>query len=91
MLTDAGVPCGLIFTLDKIFGDPQVLHRQMLKELDHPRAGKLQVTGIPVKLSETPGEIITAPPVVGQHTREIISKLGYKDQEIEEFIRENVI
>ena len=63
ILKDAGVPCGPIYSVDKIFSDPQVLHREMMKELDHTKAGKIKVTGIPVKLSETPGEVKTAPPV----------------------------
>ncbi|HEC41171.1 MAG TPA: CoA transferase, partial [bacterium] len=42
-LTDAGVPCGPIYTIDKVFTDPQVLHRQMLKKLDHPKGGKVMV------------------------------------------------
>lgn len=91
ILTDAGVPCGPIYTLDKIFTDPQVLHRQMLKELDHPKAGRIKVTGIPIKLSDTPGEIKTAPPVLGQHTQEILSELGYSDQEVEELHQGKVI
>ncbi len=91
ILNDAGVPCGPIYTVDKIFADPQVLHRQMLKELDHPRIGKVKVTGIPVKLSETPGEVITAPPVLGQHTHEILAELGYSSQDVEKLTQEKVI
>ncbi len=91
ILNDAGVPCGPIYTIDKIFADPQVLHRQMLKELDHPRAGKVKVTGIPVKLSETPGEVTTAPPVLGQHTHEILAELGYSSQDVEKLTQEKVV
>jgi len=91
ILTDAGIPCGPIYTVDKIFADPQVLHRQMLKELDHPKAGKIKVTGIPVKLSDTPGEVKTAPPGLGQHTDEILTELGYSGQEVEKLRQEKVI
>ena len=91
IITDAGVPCGPIYTVDKIFADPQVLHREMVKELDHPKAGKIKVTGIPIKLSDTPGEVETAPPVLGQHTQEVLTELGYSDQDLEKLKQENVI
>ncbi len=91
ILTDAGVPCGPIYTVDKIFADPQVLHREMVKELDHPKAGKIKVTGIPIKLSDTPGEVETAPPVLGQHTQEVLTELGYSDKDLEKLKQEKVI
>ena len=91
ILTDAGVPCGPIYTIDKIFADPQVLHRQMLQELNHPTAGKIKVAGIPVKLSDTPGEVKSAPPVLGQHTEEILTALGYSDKDVTKLKGEKVI
>jgi formyl-CoA transferase/CoA:oxalate CoA-transferase len=91
ILTKAGVPCGPIYTLDEIFTDPQVLHREMVKELDHLKAGKIKVTGIPVKLSDTPGEILTPPPILGQNTKEILLELGYSYKDIEKFYQEKII
>lgn len=91
ILNDAGVPCGPIYTVDKIFADPQVLHRQMMVELDHPKAGTIKVTGIPVKMSETPGEVHTAPPLLGQHTAEILRGLGYSAGEIEDLKKAKII
>ena len=91
ILTDAGVPCGPIYTVDKIFADPQVIHRQMMVELDHPRAGTIKVTGIPVKLSDTPGEVKTAPPFLGQHTQEVLGGLGYSAKDIEELRQAKII
>jgi formyl-CoA transferase/CoA:oxalate CoA-transferase len=91
ILEDAGVPCGPIYSVDKIFSDPQVLHRQMMKELDHTKVGKVKVTGIPVKLSDTPGEVKTPPPFLGEHTQEVLKDLGYGDQDLEKLRKENVI
>jgi formyl-CoA transferase/CoA:oxalate CoA-transferase len=91
ILKDAGVPSGPIYSVDKIFADPQVLHREMMKEMDHTKAGKIKVTGIPVKLSDTPGEVKTPPPFLGEHTQEILEELGYSGQDLEKLRQEKVI
>jgi crotonobetainyl-CoA:carnitine CoA-transferase CaiB-like acyl-CoA transferase len=91
ILTDAGIPCGPIYTVDKIFSDPQVMYRQMVAELHHPKAGTIKVTGNPVKLSDTPGEPSVAPPLLGQHTQEVLERLGYSAKEIEELKQAKLI
>jgi len=91
LLEDAGIPAGPIYTLDKLFADPQVLHRKMMIELQHPKAGRIKVTGVPVKLSETPGEISAPPPLLGQHNKEVLKDLGYSTEEIEKFIADKVV
>jgi formyl-CoA transferase/CoA:oxalate CoA-transferase len=91
LLEDAGIPAGPIYTLDKLFSDPQVLHRKMMVELTHPKAGKIKVTGVPVKLSEAPGEITTPPPLLGQHNKEVLKDLGYSAEEIEKLIADKVV
>lgn len=78
MLEDEGIPTGPIYKLDEVFSDPQVLHREMVVEIDHPKAGKIKVTGIPVKLSDTPGEIKYPPPLLGEHNEEVLRDLGKK-------------
>jgi CoA:oxalate CoA-transferase len=71
--------------------DPQVLHRQMIVEVEHPQAGRVKQIGIPIKLSETPGEINHPAPSLGQHTEELLKELGYDRQAIESLRREKVI
>lgn len=91
ILNEAGIPCGPIYNMDQVFSDPQVLHREMVKEIDHPTVGKIKVTGIPIKFSETPGEILTAPPVLGQHTKEILAALGYTKEDIEKMYNDGIV
>jgi crotonobetainyl-CoA:carnitine CoA-transferase CaiB-like acyl-CoA transferase len=91
LLTGEGIPCGPIYTVDDIFKDPQVLHRDMLKEVPHSKAGKVKVTGIPVKLSETPGELLLGPPLLGEQTEEILKELGYDQTEINQFKKDKVV
>lgn len=91
ILDNAGVPNGPINTIDKVVNDPQVLAREMIMEIDHPVEGKLKVPGIPIKLSETPGDIRMTSPLLGQHTEEILKELlNYDDKKIEELKKENI-
>jgi len=90
-MQEAGIPCAPVNTLDRVVIDPQVLQRRMLVEVDHPTAGRIQVPGIPVKLSDTPGSITDPPPLLGQHTSEILQELGYSPDQIGELRKEAVI
>ena len=72
LLHDAGVPCAPVQTLDQVFRDPQVLQRKMLVEVEHPTAGKVPMTGLPLKFSDTPASVRLAPPLLGQHSEEIL-------------------
>ncbi|MEM3004859.1 MAG: CaiB/BaiF CoA-transferase family protein [Candidatus Bathyarchaeia archaeon] len=72
--------------------DPHILSRNMFVEVVHPKAGKIKVVNFPVKFSETPGQVISAAPLLGQHTREILMNyLGYKEEEINQLMKEGVI
>jgi len=78
-------------SLKEVFSDPQVLHRQMLVETSHPRAGRIKQIGVPIKFSATPGEIRLPAPEIGEHTEEILKKLGYTGEGIERLRKEGVV
>jgi len=89
---DNGIPCGPINTIDKVFNDPQVLNRGMVVEVDHPTAGKIKLAGIPMKFSRTPAFVKSPPPLLGEHTNEVLSNLlGYSKEEILNLRKEQVI
>jgi crotonobetainyl-CoA:carnitine CoA-transferase CaiB-like acyl-CoA transferase len=77
ILNAHGVPAGPIYSMDEVFNDPQVVHRQMVKELDHPIAGQIKNLGIPVKLSKTSGSIRMPAPTLGQHTEVVLREFGF--------------
>ena len=82
-LNDAGVPCGPINTIDKVFADPQVKHLDIAKTLPHPALGEVTVVGQPVHLTRTPSVIHTAAPERGAHSDEILRELGHDAGTIE--------
>ncbi len=86
------IPCGAINTLDRVFSNPQVLHRQMVVEVPHPTAGTVKLVGIPFKLSGTPADIRRHPPLLGEHTDEVLmEELGLSAEEVERLRAEGVI
>lgn len=75
VLESARVPCGPINSLERVFGDAQVIHRQMCVTTPHPSRGELRLVASPMKFSETPVVEPKAPPLLGQHTTEILADL----------------
>jgi formyl-CoA transferase len=76
LLEAVGVPCGPINDMSDVFRDPQVLAREMRQDLPHPTAGQVSVPGSALKLSATPVSYRRAPPLLGQHTQEVLQSLA---------------
>jgi len=87
-----GMPVAEIYSVKELVNDPHLIERGMFTEVEHPKAGTIKVTNFPVKFSETPGEIQTATPLLGQHNEEILSKiLGYTEEQIQNLEKAGVI
>lgn len=82
LLEAAGIPCGPVNDLADVFADPQVRARGMVVEAPHPHAGTLPLVGSPIRLSATPVESPRAPPLLGQHTDDVLREAGYSDDEV---------
>ena len=80
-LEKAGVPAGPINDYAEALADPHALARGMVVDLVHPGAGAIKALGVPVKLSDTPGAVERAAPLLGQHTAEILKELCYSESE----------
>jgi crotonobetainyl-CoA:carnitine CoA-transferase CaiB-like acyl-CoA transferase len=91
-LTAAGVPCGSVRDLQELFDDPQIKAREMVALVEHQTIGALKVLGMPVKLSDTPGLLRSAPPRLGEHTNIVLQRdLGLDDQAIANLRAQKVV
>jgi crotonobetainyl-CoA:carnitine CoA-transferase CaiB-like acyl-CoA transferase len=81
-LEAAGIPCGPVNDIADVFADPQVRARGMVGHVEHPHAGMVPLVASPLKLSATPVDLRHAPPLLGQHTDEVLREAGYDDEEI---------
>ena len=88
----AGIPSGKINTVEQVFAHEQTLARDMLVQVEHPTAGMLKLAGIPYALSDTPATVRLAPPLLGQHTDEILAdRLGKTCEQIAKLREDGVI
>ena len=81
-ITAAGVPCSRINSIVDALQDPQTEARDMIMELEHTTLGRIKVPGLPIKLSDTPGSGRRAPPLLGEHQREVLTEFGFSADEI---------
>jgi len=91
MLDKADIPCAPVNTLDKVLTDPQTLAREMIVDVPHPLIPDLKLLGVPIKLSDTPGEVRLPPPLKSQHTEEVLTDLGYSGADIKTLRERQVI
>jgi crotonobetainyl-CoA:carnitine CoA-transferase CaiB-like acyl-CoA transferase len=91
-LWDVAVPIGPVNSIDQVFADPQVLHREMIQSIAHPglEAGEVRLPGFPVKLSETPATLRRHPPMLGEHTDEVLYELGFTPADVDALVAKGV-
>ncbi len=91
-LDELKIPSGPINTLDKLFSDPQIEARGMVAQVPHPTAGSVPLVASPMKMTETPCEITRHPPLLGEHTQEILlEKLGYGKKKMNQLKQDKAI
>ncbi|KAI9026259.1 CAIB/BAIF family enzyme [Hyaloraphidium curvatum] len=92
VLEGSGIPYGAVNNMERTMNHPQIKHRQLIQEVDHPRAGKIKLVGPPVHYSDSTVKIKSPPPLLGQHTREVLRDvLRYDDAKIDGFLGKKVI
>jgi crotonobetainyl-CoA:carnitine CoA-transferase CaiB-like acyl-CoA transferase len=90
-LRESGFPCGPVNAIDEVFSDPQLLHRDMLVTMDHPKIGEIKQIGAPLKFSETPCSLDLPPPMLGQNTDEVLKFIGYTEDEVAALKKDDVV
>ncbi|XP_023655985.1 succinate--hydroxymethylglutarate CoA-transferase isoform X9 [Paramormyrops kingsleyae] len=87
-----GVPCGPINNIQRVFSDPQVSHNNLILKMDHPTAGKIAVPGPAVWYSDFKSNMPTPPPLIGQHTVQVLRDLlGYRDDTIQQLLKAGTV
>lgn len=91
IFNQAGIPAGPVYGIDQSLDHPQILHREMVVERDHPEMGRVRLLGLPVKLSETPGDVHRIPPALGEHTEAVLQELGVTEEDLRRLRDQQVI
>jgi crotonobetainyl-CoA:carnitine CoA-transferase CaiB-like acyl-CoA transferase len=91
IIGDAGVPCGPINRVSDVVNDPQVLARNMMVDIPHPKVPDLRVPYSPLKLTKTPPSVRHHPPLLGQNNEEILLEMGYSQKQISALREKGII
>lgn len=91
LFNEAGIPSGPINDMKAVFEEEQVEARNMLVEIEHPTAGKIKLVGSPLNFSRTPISIRKHPPLVGEHTEDVLREIGFQEEEIHLLKKEDII
>ncbi|MCC7023784.1 MAG: CoA transferase [Thermomicrobiales bacterium] len=91
IFNDVGIPAGPVYAMDGALDHPQVRHREMVVDRPHPVLGTVSLLGLPVKFSETPGDVHRIPPGLGEHTEEILREVGMTDDDLSRLREQSVI
>jgi crotonobetainyl-CoA:carnitine CoA-transferase CaiB-like acyl-CoA transferase len=91
LLEAAGVPCGVLYTLDQALDDPHVQAREVVVDLEHSRAGQVRAVRSPMRFSKTPVRHETAGPPLGEHTQEVLAELGIDPAKVADLERDGVV
>jgi len=92
LLEKESVPCARVNNIEQAINDEQIRHRNMLVDVPHPDGGSVKIPGNPIKLSEVTNEEFLAPPLLGEHTKEVLNEwLGYSDEDLESLDKLQII
>jgi crotonobetainyl-CoA:carnitine CoA-transferase CaiB-like acyl-CoA transferase len=83
----SGVPVGRVLDLAAVFADEQVIHNEMLVEVEHPRAGTVRLQGSPFRIDRSAARAKGVPPSLGEHTREILMGQGWSGERVDDLAR----
>jgi crotonobetainyl-CoA:carnitine CoA-transferase CaiB-like acyl-CoA transferase len=91
LLVKADVCVGKVYDVPEMVADPQINHRRMIVDVEHPTHGRVRQVGIAIKMSDTPGAIRSAAPMPNEHTEDVLKDLGMTAAEIAELKRKKVV
>lgn len=91
-LSSVRVPCAPVNRFSDALSDPQVRHRKMVVDIPHPEGGTIEAPGNPIKLSADNGDTFSAPPLLGEHTEDVLDRvLGYSPERIAELLNQKIV